>query len=128
MAGSIPSPRTRLFYDPGCGPCTFFARVNEWLGRARLEALPYDGKEAASVLGDLEDEARFAYAHLVDAGGRRSGAAIMTPLVGLSLGPTAERVVVRVAPLEHGLRWIYNRFWDYRRTRGCAAPAAVPSS
>lgn len=117
------APTARLFYDPGCGPCTFFARINQWASRSQLRAIPYDGEEAGSALGDLDDETRFAYAHLVDADGRRSGAAIMVPLVGAVLGPTAERVTARVPPLGGGLRWIYGRFWNYRRTRGCASPA-----
>lgn len=117
------SPATaRLFYDSGCGPCTFFAQINQWASRSRLRALAYDGTEAAVALGDLDEETRFAYAHLVDARGRRTGAAIMKPLVGLVLGSTAERVVARVPPADLGLRWIYGRFWNYRRTRGCAAP------
>ena len=100
------SPAARLFYDPGCGPCTFFARINEWASRSRLRAIPYDGEEARSALHDLDDETRFAYAHLVDDDGRRSGSAIMTPLVGLVVSPSAERVVAGAAPLRNGLRWI----------------------
>ena len=118
-------PTARLFYDTGCGPCTFFAKINQWASRSRLRAIPYDGEEAGSALGDLDDETRFAYAHVVDTGGRRSGPAIMIPLVGLVLGPTVERVVARVSPLGGGLRWIYDRFWNYRRTRGCASPNRV---
>ena len=126
-AATLP-PIARLFYDSGCGPCTFFARINQWASRSRLRAIPYDGEEAVSALGDLDDETRYAYAHLVDPRGRRSGAAIMPPLVGLVLGLTAERVVVRVSPLGRGLRWIYDRFWNYRRTRGCASPNRVAPS
>ena len=126
-----PPPRSapaRLFHDAGCGPCTVFARAHQWASRSRLRAVPYDGAEARSALGDIEEETRFAYAHLVDTGGRRSGAAIMTSLVGLVLGPTAERVVTRVRPLGAGLRWSYDRLWDYRRTHGCAAPARTAPS
>ncbi|HYA70422.1 MAG TPA: hypothetical protein VEH28_03545 [Thermoplasmata archaeon] len=122
MAASSSAPEARLFYDPGCGPCTLFARLSEWASRSHVRALPYDGSQATRELGDLTEEVRFGYAHLVDARGRRTGAAIMPPLVGLTLGPTGERVVNRVPPLDRGLRWIYDRFWEYRRTRGCAAP------
>ncbi|HYA58315.1 MAG TPA: hypothetical protein VEH57_07670 [Thermoplasmata archaeon] len=116
------TPTARLFFDPGCGPCRLFARVSEWASRSRLRAVPYDGDEARRELGDLSDDARFAYAHLVHDRERRSGDAIMTPLVGLTVGPTGERVVARVPPLDRGLRWMYGVFWNYRRTRGCAAP------
>ena len=118
MAASAPA---RLFYDPGCGPCTFFARVSEWASHSRVRALPYDGPEAMNELGDLGEEFRYAYAHLVDAGGRRSGAGIMSPLVGLAFGSAAERVVSRVSPLDRSLDWLYTRFWNYRRTHGCGA-------
>ena len=47
----------------------------------------------------------------------------MSPLVGLTLGSTGERVVTRVPSIDRGLRWVYDRFWSYRRTHGCAAPA-----
>lgn len=119
-------PPARLFYDPGCGPCSFFARVSVWACRSGLRAIPYDGEEAARELADLAEATRFAYAHLVDAHGRKSGAAIMAPLVALSLGSTGERVVTRTKPLDRGLCWLYERFWNYRRTRGCAAPSTVP--
>lgn len=116
-----PDP-ARLYYDPRCGPCRLFARVSEWASRSRLHALPYDGDEARRELGDMTEGDRFAYAHLVRRERRTSGDAIMTPLVGLTLGPTGERVVARVSPLDHGLRRMYGVFWNYRRTRGCAAP------
>ena len=122
-----PTP-ARLYYDPGCGPCRFFARVSEWASGARLRALPYDGAEANEALSNLPEEVRFSYAHLVRGAGRTTGDAIMTPLVGLTVGATGERIVARVAPLDHGLRWLYNRFWDYRRTQGCAAPSGTRTS
>ena len=65
---SEPTP-ARLYYDPGCGPCTMFARVSGWASRSRLRIVPYDGPEATRELGDMTEEVRFAYAHLVDAGG-----------------------------------------------------------
>ena len=122
---SIPA---RLFYDPGCGPCTIFARVSAWSSRSQLRAVPYDGPEATRELGDMTEEVRFAYAHLVDGRGRRSGSAIMNPLVGLTLGPTGERIVTRVPWIDRSLRWVYDLFWNYRRTRGCAAPARLAAS
>ena len=121
-------PDAQLFYDPGCGPCRLFAHWTQWASRSRLEALPYDGEEARLRLADMTDEYRFSYAHLIRREKRTSGDAIMTPLVGLTLGATGERVVARVGPLDRGLRRIYGWFWNYRRTRGCAAPAEVASS
>lgn len=119
-----PVPRAQLFYDPGCGPCSFFARVSQWASHSRLVSLPYDGVEAARQLADLDEANRFAYAHLVDTRGRTTGADIMAPLVALALGGPGERVAM-VPPVNRGLRWIYDRFWEYRRTRGCAAPTSV---
>ena len=116
------SPPACLFYDPGCGPCTLFARVSEWASRSRLRATPFDGEEATRELGDLSEEVRYSYAHLVDTSGRTSGADIMSPLVGLTIGLTGGRVARSVPSIDHGLRWLYQRFWNYRRTRGCAAP------
>ena len=45
----------RLFYDPNCGPCRFFARVSRWASRSRLTVIPYDGDVATEALGDLDD-------------------------------------------------------------------------
>jgi len=119
MTGPSRTTAARLYYDPGCGPCTMFARVSEWASRSRLRAVPYDGAEAARELGDLSDETHFAYAHLVDRRGRASGAEIMAPLVGLTVGSTSERVVRDAPPFDRGLRWLYNLLWNYRRTHGC---------
>lgn len=124
MAARGGGPPARLYYDPGCGPCTFFAKVCQRAGRSKLAVLPYDGTSAEVELADLTEEVRYAYAHLLSRDHRSSGAEIMAPLVGLTLGSTAERVA-HVPQLDHGLRWIYDRFWNYRRTRGCAAPPSV---
>jgi len=123
--GSTPA---RLFYDPGCGPCTLFARASEWASRSRLRAVPYDGREADRELGGLSEEVRFASAHLVGGGGRSSGADIMPPLVSLTVGGEAGRVVGRTPPLDRSLRWLYSRFWSYRQTHGCGARGAAPPS
>ena len=118
----------RLFYDPNCGPCTFFARVSRWATRSRLTVLPDDGEGATNALADLDDESRYAFAHLMDGRGRTSGASIMRPLVGLVLGSTGVRVVAGFPPMDYGLRWNYNCLWNYRRTRGCAIPGGAHSS
>jgi hypothetical protein len=111
-----------LYYDAGCGPCTLFARACEWAAGPRVEILPLEGSGAARALSDLDETNRFRYAHLVRGDTRRSGRAIMTPLVGVTLGPTAERTVEGAPPLAHLLERVYDRFWSCRATRGCAAP------
>jgi hypothetical protein len=118
----------RLFFDPNCGPCTLFARLAEWASRSSVRALPYDGEEACRALGDLPDAERFAYAHFVDSDGRRSGSAIMGPLLERTIGPVGGRIVDQVPPVDHGLHWLYDRFWNYRRTRGCAAGTSGPAA
>lgn len=128
MVAASSGATARLFYDPGCGPCTLFARVSQWASRSHLRALPYDGEEADRELGDLNAEFRFAYAHLVDDRGRTSGADIMNPLVRLTAGPTGGRVVGCVPSVDHGLRWLYARFWSYRQTHGCGARETVERS
>lgn len=125
---SAPPDRARLYYDAGCGPCSLFARISEWASRSRVAALPYDGEDAARELADVEAEARFTSAHLLDDRGRHSGAEMMAPLFGMTLGRTGERVLARVPAVDRSLRWMYLRFWNYRRTRGCAARAAASSS
>ena len=125
---TTPSAEAWLFYDPGCGPCRFFARVCEWASRSRVRSLSYDGEEARRELIRLDDATWFSYAHLVHVPNRCSGASIMTPLAGWILGSTAERIVAGAPPLDRGLKWVYNRFWNYRRTRGCAARTYGPTS
>jgi predicted DCC family thiol-disulfide oxidoreductase YuxK len=124
----VPSGAADLYYDSQCGPCTFFARVSERAAGSRLRARPLDSPEAVRELSDLDEETRWGYAHLVMGARRSSGAAIMTPLVGLTLGARAERVVVRLVPLSAGLRRTYSWFWNYRRSRGCAASAGADAS
>jgi hypothetical protein len=116
----------QLYFDSECGPCALFAHTEEWAGRSRVRSLPLDGAEAAGDLADMTEAERFGYAHLVGPGPRRSGAEMMAPLVGLTLGRTGERVVYDVPAIDRALRWLYVRFWSYRRTRGCAAGRAAP--
>ena len=125
--GTVSAP-ARLFYDPGCGPCTLFAKASEWTSRSRVRAVPYDGPEADRELGDLSDEVRFASAHLVDRTGRSSGPEILPPLVALTAGRTAGRVVGRVPTVDQGLRWLYLRFWNYRQVHGCGTAEGTRSS
>lgn len=114
----------RLFYDDACGPCRLLAHASEGLSRHRLVATPLTAPEAEARLVGLPAEVRYGYAHLDTGPAIRTGEDLAAPLVGLALGPTWQRVVQRHPPLERALRRIYVQFWEYRRTRGCAAPRA----
>jgi len=120
--------RARLYYDAGCGPCTFFARAASWASLQRLEPRPLDSPKADVDLARLTESTRFGYAHLADDTGRQSGADIMAPLIGLTLGGSGARVVRAAPPVDRSLRWLYDRFWMYRRTKGCAAEAGASPS
>jgi len=123
MGPSAPDRLAHLYYDASCGPCTFFARVCAWAGRSRVEIAPLGGDEAGRALSDLDESNRFRYAHLVRGDVRWSGRAIMAPLVGATLGSTAERAVAGAPPVAHLLERLYDRFWRYRAARGCASPS-----
>lgn len=113
----------RLFYDASCGPCRFFAQTVEGVGRGRVVTVPLGDRAADSALAGLAPEERFGAAHLVDDAGRHSGPGIVGPLLGLTLGPTAGTLAARFPGIERPLRWLYRRFWEYRRRHGCAAGA-----
>ena len=110
-----------MFYDAGCGPCTFLARVSRGFGHGRIEILPLAGPEADTLLGDLPSSERFGYFHLVAGARRLSGGEAVPALIGLVAGRTAERAVRRVGVFRRGVDRVYQAFWSYRRTRGCAA-------
>lgn len=112
----------RLYYDAECGPCRLFARAVEGASGHRVTPVPLGGSDGDRELAGLSTEARFGYAHLLVGGAeRQTGADLLVPLVRYTLGRTAGRVVDRIGPLRRSLRWGYQRFWEYRRTRGCAA-------
>ena len=114
----------RLYYDDSCGPCRFLARAAETVSRQRVVATPLEDRAADRDLRQLSAEARFGYAHLAGRGELRTGEELVVPLVGLALGPTWERVVRRVGPVDRALRWGYVRLWQYRRTKGCVAASS----
>ncbi len=115
----------RLFYDDACGPCRLFARASEAVSHHRVVAAPLSGSDADARLAGLSAEARFGSAHLDAGRDLRTGDALALPLVGLTLGPRWERIVRRIPPAERALRRAYLWLWEYRRTRGCAAPRAT---
>ncbi len=112
-----------LYYDAGCGPCTFFALTSRGLGRGRIAIFPLASPGADRELGRLPTDDRFGAFHLVYRDRILTGAAAVVPLVGLALGRPAERVARGAPPLRRGLERTYRWFWRYRRTRGCAAAA-----
>jgi hypothetical protein len=111
----------RLYYDSSCGSCRLLARAAEGVSHHRVDAVPLDAPVADRELRDLSSQDRFGSAHLVSSTTRHSGSDLASPLVSATLGPAVGRVVAGTPPLERSLRWLYNRFWNYRRTRGCAA-------
>jgi hypothetical protein len=122
--GAVPA---RLYYDAGCGPCTFFARAATWASHRQLVSIPLDAPTADLDLSRLSESVRFGYAHLADDTGLRSGADIMNPLVRLTVGGVGARVIRAVSPVDRSLRWAYQRFWNYRRMKGCAAEIGTGS-
>lgn len=115
------TPITQLFVDGQCGPCMFFARVTAGLARVPVAVHTLDGREADRRLAELPEPTRYGYFHLVEHGRIRSGPDAMPAWVGLFGGPTAERVAEHARPVDRLLRSVYNRFWEHRRVRGCAA-------
>lgn len=111
--------RSRLYFDPSCGPCRLFATAVEGAGHGRIEAVPFDGRAAEVDLSALAPEARFGSAHWVEAGARRSGDDIVPPLVRATLGPTAAHLVDRAPVLDRSLRRLYRWFWRAREKSGC---------
>ena len=114
-----PERHARLYYDRSCGPCTFLAETVAGVGHGRVESIPLDDPRAAVDLVDLPPERRFASAHVVQEGNRRSGAAIVDPILGFTLGARAEQVVVRFPTLDRPFRWLNERFWEHRQRHGC---------
>jgi predicted DCC family thiol-disulfide oxidoreductase YuxK len=110
-----------LFYDRGCGPCTWFARVSASVSRSPLRIESLDSPLADVVLGAMDSARRFDSFHLQDGSHVYSGADAFAPLVGLVGGPVAERTVRGVPPVRHLIQRVYTAFWEYRRARGCAA-------
>lgn len=115
------APGPRLFYDASCGPCTFWARLTAGLSSTGVEAFALDGPEGDRWLGSMTPELRYSYFHIVEAGRTFTGPEAMPAWIGLVGGKGARTVAERAPPVNRLLRLAYNRFWEYRRTRGCAA-------
>jgi predicted DCC family thiol-disulfide oxidoreductase YuxK len=113
-----------MFFDASCGPCTFWARISAGLSRGLLEIHPLDGPEADRALAALSSDLRYGSFHIVEPGGTWSGPDAMPAWIGLMGGRSARRVAERSPPVNRLLRSLYNRFWEYRREKGCASAAA----
>ncbi len=116
-----------MFFDAGCGPCTFFAHVTEGLSRSELGVYPLDGPEADRALLSMPPETRYGYFHIVEPGRTWTGPDAMPAWVGLVGGRRARWVAERSRPVNRLLRLFYDRFWEYRRSRGCAAEGVPPA-
>lgn len=110
-----------MFFDASCGPCTFWARLTAGLSRSGLEVYTLDGPEADRTFPTMAPERRYSYFHIVESGQTWTGPEAMPAWVGLVGGKGARTVAERAPPVNRLLRHAYNRFWEYRRTRGCAA-------
>ncbi|MGC2289970.1 MAG: DCC1-like thiol-disulfide oxidoreductase family protein [Thermoplasmata archaeon] len=112
--------RPRMFFDANCGPCTFWARLSAGLSRSGLEVYALDGPEADGALRSMTPDRRYGYFHIEESGQMWTGPEAMPAWVGLLGGKGARSVAERAPPVNRFLRFAYNRFWEYRRTRGCA--------
>jgi hypothetical protein len=110
-----------MFFDAGCGPCTFFAHVTAGLSRSNLEVHPLDGPEADRALQSLTPDTRYRYFHIVEPGRTWTGPDAMPAWVGLIGGKHARLIAEKAPPVSRLLRHLYDGFWEYRQTRGCAA-------
>ncbi len=95
-----------VLYDRDCGFCRWsLARVLDFDRRRRLRPVALQDAEADELLGGMEEERRYASAHLVTAGGEvYSGGAAVAPLLGLLRGGTPLSLVARLltGPLRLG--------------------------
>jgi predicted DCC family thiol-disulfide oxidoreductase YuxK len=110
-----------MFYDAGCGPCTFFARVSQVSGHHRISIYPLAGVEADRVLTGMPEQRRYDSFHLSLNGSVLSATEALPALVGLVAGEAAERTYRAVSPVRRLGERVYWSFWRARRTKGCAA-------
>jgi predicted DCC family thiol-disulfide oxidoreductase YuxK len=110
-----------MYFDAGCGPCTFWARLTAGITRTPLEVYSLDSPEADRAFSGMSTDRRYGYFHIVEAGTTWTGPEAMPVWVGLVAGRSVRSVAERAPPVNRLLRRVYNRFWEYRRSRGCAA-------
>jgi predicted DCC family thiol-disulfide oxidoreductase YuxK len=119
--GRMTELEPRMFFDAGCGPCTFWARLTAGVSRTKLEIYSLDSVEADAALQSMAPDRRFAFFHIVESGLTWTGPDAMPAWAGLVGGKGARALAERAPPVNQLLRRAYHRFWEYRRTRGCAA-------
>ncbi len=85
-----------------------------------------DGPEADHALRFMLPELRYRYFHIVESGRTWTGPDALPVWVGLLGGKRARTVAEKIPPVNRFLRLTYNRFWEYRQTRGCAAEGTRP--
>jgi predicted DCC family thiol-disulfide oxidoreductase YuxK len=115
-----------LAFDSGCGPCSKFKAVVEFLDARRLVGfLDIEEADRAGLLDGVPQALRFASFHVVieqdAAAGTRgvaSGSGAILPLVR-ALSPSASRLVGRVPVIEAALRFGYSTL--SRLHTGCPA-------
>ena len=87
-----------VLYDRDCGFCLWsLARVLDFDRRRRLRPVALQDAEADELLGGMEEERRYASAHLVTGEGEvYSGGAAVAPLLRLLPGGTPLSLVARL--------------------------------
>ncbi|MCI4319996.1 MAG: hypothetical protein L3K23_07700 [Thermoplasmata archaeon] len=113
-----------MFFDTGCGPCTFWARFTARVSRSALGVFPLSGPEADRQLSSLSTDDRYGAFHIVERGRTWTGPEAMPAWVGLVAGADARAFAEGCPPVNRALRAWYLRFWEYRQRHGCAAPGA----
>lgn len=111
-----------MFFDSSCGPCTFLAHVTAGFARSDFAVYALDSGEADRALRAMSSETRYDYFHIVEPGKTWTGPDAMPAWVGIVGGARARLLAEKVPPLNLLLRRVYNRFWEYRRSHGCATP------
>lgn len=104
-----------LAFDAGCGPCSRFKDVVEFLDARRLIGfLDIQEADMSGLLDGVPQALRFASFHILDgqvtAAGTRvvaSGSGAILPLLRV-LSPSASRLVGRVHVIEAALRFGYS--------------------
>lgn len=111
----------RLFYDAGCGPCSFFAHVSRSAAHRKIAIFPLTGPEGDRWLGEMPEDRRYDSFHLAIGGRLLSAADALPSLVGLVAGRAAERTYRAATPIRRAGDRLYWRFWRARRAGRCAA-------
>ena len=106
-------PQAALLYDADCGFCRWgVGRILAWDRRGAIRPVAIGGSEGATLLAGLDEAARTASWHLVDASGSRTsgGAAVAPLLLLLPGGRPAAALATRVPrTVDAGYRSVVRR-------------------